>query len=343
MVKEKLSIKEESAVPKYIQIVNGVKEMIRSEGLSIGDPLPAIREICLQHNLAQETVIKAYNELKELGIIRSELRKGYFVANDKVGHTKNVFLLFDELSEYKKILYNTLLQGLDKKVANVDVYFHHCNIEVFEALILNNIDRYNVFVIMPFNHAKVSSILAKLKGRNVLALDRKEYFPTDFGNYIVQNFDEAVYDCLQLARDRIRNYKKFTLVFSDTKLIASNAAKAPREIKKGFSRFCKENGITHEIVSGVDNVNSGEAFFVIDDLDMVEIITLARDAGLKLGKDCGLISYNDSPIKRVVADGITVISTDFEQLGRKAVSYILDGPQEVKEEVKTKLIVRDSL
>ena len=101
----KLSIETKSSIPKYLQIVNFVKELIRSKNLIIGDVLPSVRQVCAENHLSQETVIKAYNELKGTGIIKSELRKGYFVASDKIDFKINVLLLFDELSEYKKILY----------------------------------------------------------------------------------------------------------------------------------------------------------------------------------------------------------------------------------------------
>jgi DNA-binding LacI/PurR family transcriptional regulator len=43
-----------------------------------------------------------------------------------------------------------------------------------------------------------------------------------------------------------------------------------------------------------------------------------------LGKDVGIISYNDSIIKEILLEGITVISTDFQQLGKKAGQIILE-------------------
>ena len=41
----------------------------------------------------------------------------------------------------------------------------------------------------------------------------------------------------------------------------------------------------------------------------------------KLRDDFGLLSYNDTPMKRFVAEGITVISTDFKLMGQKAAEF----------------------
>ena len=50
---------------------------------------------------------------------------------------------------------------------------------------------------------------------------------------------------------------------------------------------------------------------------------LASLLSLKLGKDIGIISYNDIPIKEIVANGITTISTDFAKMGADVIHLIL--------------------
>ena len=45
------------------------------------------------------------------------------------------------------------------------------------------------------------------------------------------------------------------------------------------------------------------------------IVESSADKGLILGKDVGIISYNDTALKKVVGNGISVISTDFKQMG----------------------------
>lgn len=46
--------------------------------------------------------------------------------------------------------------------------------------------------------------------------------------------------------------------------------------------------------------------------------------GYLLGKEIGLYSYNDSYIKQVLADEITVIIADYKQLGEEVVKYLLE-------------------
>ncbi|MNN83807.1 DNA-binding transcriptional repressor EbgR [compost metagenome] len=45
---------------------------------------------------------------------------------------------------------------------------------------------------------------------------------------------------------------------------------------------------------------------------------------LIIGKDVGIISYNETPLKKFILNGITTISTDFEMMGRMAAELIIN-------------------
>ena len=72
------------------------------------------------------------------------------------------------------------------------------------------------------------------------------------------------------------------------------------------------------------------------------LIKLAKKKGYELGKEIGLISYNDTAVKEILEGGITVISTDFEMMGKTAASVILDRNTVYKRN-PTKVIIRNSL
>jgi DNA-binding LacI/PurR family transcriptional regulator len=54
----------------------------------------------------------------------------------------------------------------------------------------------------------------------------------------------------------------------------------------------------------------------------VNLVKQIRDEEFVLGKDIGIISYNDTPLKELL--GITVISTDFKVMGESASRMILN-------------------
>jgi DNA-binding LacI/PurR family transcriptional regulator len=118
----------------------------------------------------------------------------------------------------------------------------------------------------------------------------------------------------------------------------------PDGILAGFEKFKKLNFINCEIVEkfSPELVLRGEAYLFFTDRDLIAFIKEVNKQGLTLGSDIGLISYDDTPMKEVLEGGITVISTDFEQMGKTAGKFITD---KIKEKIAnpSKLIIRKSL
>jgi DNA-binding LacI/PurR family transcriptional regulator len=46
------------------------------------------------------------------------------------------------------------------------------------------------------------------------------------------------------------------------------------------------------------------------------------ELNLEVGKDVGVISYNETALKKIILKGITTISTDFEAMGAEAARII---------------------
>jgi DNA-binding LacI/PurR family transcriptional regulator len=76
--------------------------------------------------------------------------------------------------------------------------------------------------------------------------------------------------------------------------------------------------------------------------DLVLLLKKLNQTDFELGKDLGIISYNETPVKEILRDGITVISTDFKNLGVKAAEMILDK-KPMHQENPFYVIVRNSL
>ncbi len=329
------SVVATSRTPKYQQIIDGVLQAISAKELNRGDALPSISRLCQEFSLARETVLRAYGELKNRGIITAEPRKGYFVASESIGHTVRVFLLFDEFSPYKEVLYNALMEELAGK-AVVDIYFHHYAPKMFERLILDNLNQYGIYVVMAFPHKNTMKVLKQIKPESLLLIDRMDG-PWGACSHVGQDHDEALYDCLTEAQPLLSKYEKVSLVFP-------NASNHPVTIPAAFRRFGENHAMSHAVISDISQcrIKKKEAYYTIDDADLVHIVEECRAKGYVLGRDVGVLSYNDTPMKHIAGDGITVISTDFAQLGVRAAQHILD-PALVQEINPTQLIVRNSL
>ena len=64
--------------------------------------------------------------------------------------------------------------------------------------------------------------------------------------------------------------------------------------------------------------NKKEAFIILEVSDLIALLITVRDEHLELGKDIGVISYNETPLKEFIAGGLSVVSTDFAAMGTTA-------------------------
>ncbi len=329
-----MKIRSKIGIPKYRQIITSIEEAIVSGVLQKGDQIPSINEVKKEHKLSRDTVLMAFNDLKNRGIIQSVVGKGYYVASENVTVAQKIFLLFDELNAFKEDLYNSFLENLGGN-SQVDIFFHHFNKSVFSKLIHDNIGNYNYYVIMPANLKDTRYDVQNLPTDKVYILDQTH---DDLSQYssIYQNFDNAIFGNLTKALDRIRKYEKLILVF--------DKKKQPKGIMNGFLNFCEENSFEHEVVDDLKyrTLNKGEIYIMPDDRSLLTLIKKMKRLQFALGKDIGIISYNDTLLKEIVEGGITTISTDFNAMGKRLAEMIMNKEQ-VQIENPNNLILRSSL
>ncbi|TKG96375.1 GntR family transcriptional regulator [Puteibacter caeruleilacunae] len=314
MLKTIFSIDENSSIPKYRQLINSIIEAIESKTLRKGDKIPSLNQVCKEFGLSRDTVMVAFNELKSKGILSSMPGKGYYIENENIEVQQKILVLFDELNVFKEDLYNSFLQNLEKGTT-VDIFFHHFNYQVFRDLIHNNIGKYTDYVIMPATFEDAGSLISKLPQDRVYILDRLK---KDLSNYpiVYQDFENDTYDAMVQGKNLLTKYEELVMIFP--------GGKEPRGRVKGFERFCKENKIKSSIIKSLNDheIKAQQAYFVPTDRNLVRLVKAAKSQGFELGKDFGIVSFNDTALKEVVEGGITTISTDFVLMGRNLAHLI---------------------
>lgn len=330
----------QSPVPKYTQVVNAVTDAIRKGQLKKGQKIASINELSDEYFISRVTVEKAYNILKEQGTIIPIKGKGFYIHNVDIDTPVKVLLLFNKISNYKKEIYHSFMKTLGPN-AIVDLKIHHFNVQILRTLVENHLGDYDYFVVMPYFYEDTEeaiSILKNIPPDKLMILDRRiPYFTTECG-CVYQDFENDIINALDEGLDLLKKYSKLYFVHSDM-------IPYPPEMARGFRRFCMQNSFKNETIREVNSkteVRKGDAFIVIEETDLANVIKNCRTQGLKIGKDVGLMSYNETPLKEVLLDGITVISTDHEKMGESAAKLILNNS---KEFIKNpfKLIRRKSL
>ncbi len=78
-----INITPGNALSIYRQITDQIKRAIATEKVSVGDPLPSVRQLAKDLVINPNTVAKAYAELVRDGVLESQQGRGYFVAKKK--------------------------------------------------------------------------------------------------------------------------------------------------------------------------------------------------------------------------------------------------------------------
>ena len=89
-------------------------------------------------------------------------------------------------------------------------------------------------------------------------------------------------------------------------------------------------------------ITEGEVYINLMENDLVILIERILNTKLKIGENIGVISYNETPLKKIILNGLTTISTDFEKMGEMTAEMIKKNTPS-KFEVPFYLTLRSSL
>jgi DNA-binding transcriptional regulator YhcF (GntR family) len=334
-----INVDEYSSTPKYKQLTNAILAAIESGKLLKNSLLPSINELSFSLEMSRDTAEKGYRNLRKLGVVDSVPGKGYFIINTDFSRKLKVCLLFNKLSTHKKIIYDSFTKTLGERAA-IDFYIYNNDFALFKKMIVAKRDDYSHFVIIPHfieGGENAHEIINTIPKEKLVILDK--LLPGVTGDYAAayENFAQDIYAALEQALDRLSHYRTLKIIFPKNSYF-------PHEILTGFYRFCQQYAFDHKVIHNIkdEEINPGEVYINLMEDDLVMLIERLIAQKLKIGKDVGVISYNETPLKRIILDGITTISTDFSQLGVQAAEFILSGKTE-KIEVPFYLNLRKSL
>ncbi len=326
-----INIDSNSNTLKYLQLVDTIIDAMNDGTLNEGDMLPSINELIKSASLSRDTIFKAYNELKNRGIVESVPNKGYFICRQ----TNKVLLFLDTFKAYKEVLYDGFRSNLPDNIM-VDLMFHHYNIDVLETILNDSIGKYSHYIIMNFNHSRMADIISKVPKEKLLIIDWNINTPQE-QSYVIQDFGNSVYNNFKLHIDQIKQYERFVFLYPKKWTFH------PQTTIDNFERFCSDFNINHHIAYSYEElqIQKGDLYLLVSDRTLTRILDYAEAHQLQNGTDIGIISYNETPMKKYIKDGITVLSTDFYEMGKKAAEFVLN-PGEMQEVIPTQMIIRNS-
>lgn len=334
----KLIIDHIDKTPKVEQIVKSIKADIEKGVLKRGEKLLSITDFAKTHKIARDTVEKAYNRLKDSGHLESIAGKGNYVSGNGEQLLK-VLLVFNKLSSYKKEIYYGFVNTLGSQ-AKVDLQIHHYDPAILKEIINSSKGAYHYYVIMPHLYhdtpkSEYENIFSAIDPNSLILLDRNLDINGMKYPSVFQDFKLDIYEALNQGKQLFKKYKGITVVFPEL-------SHHPVEILEGIREFCKEQKKKFLKVGDLKEVKlkKGQVYITLTEAELAHLIKQIRVSGLILGLDVGVISFNETVLKELLE--ITVITTEFTEMGTKAAQMILEKNfKQVRNPFK--LIIRKSL
>ncbi len=327
-MKLKITVNTSSEVPVYKQLIRSIEQLVDKGVYQDGDFLPSMNELSQGLSISKETVKKAYSLLREKGLIESAHGKGFYITSKDTAFKSKVLVLFDKLSTYKFVLYRSFAENVDENV-NITIHLHNQDPDVFEILLNENLGNFDYYLITAHfsQDAEVQNrilgLLKKIPNRKLILIDKQmEKLRGNFGS-VYQDFENDVYQGLFQGMEHLKKYSKLHVLSSPGSLYGHS-------IREGIQRFCVDHELVYDFNSNINetNIRQGEVYLVLNsqlDVELIELIRIAKAKNLKIGQDIGIISYNEAPINEIILDGLTVLSTDFQEMGKLAAEMVTSG------------------
>jgi DNA-binding transcriptional regulator YhcF (GntR family) len=320
-----ICLDDHSATPKYQQLANSIISAVQKGNIKKDELLPSLSELSFEFEISRDTAERGYKYLKDFGVLGSVPGKGYFIKSTDVNHELKVFLLFNKLSPHKKIIYDSIATSLSRH-ASIDLYIYDNDFSFFKKLLQKKKDGYTHYVIIPHfleGGDNAHEIINAIDKEKLILLDKLVPGVTGHFGAIYENFEMDIRSALEQAREPLEKYHTLKILFPRDSYY-------PQEILKGFFRFCDEFAFAGKVVHKIQDepIDKGEAFISLMEEDLVRLIEKILCTRLKVGRDVGVISYNETPVKKIILNGVTTISTDFKMMGEKVAEMILKNSRE---------------
>jgi len=329
-------LKKNNNLSKHEQLVQGVIESIEEGTMSIGDQLPSINNMVEEVGFARKTIFKAYEELKDRGLIESRKLKGYFVISQETNVTLRMALLLFAFQSFQEEFYNTFRNEMGKRF-QIDVFFHHNNLTIFETILSNISGKYGMYVVAPIQDQFVKPLLMGIDPKKLLIVDRYLSLGQEY-SFIAQEFEEAIFSSLIELLPDIKKYKEFILFFNE------ETDHSPIGIRNAFERFIAKYQIEGSVKKTYElgSAKKGNLYFVPSDTILWHVLRDCVQKNYDIGQNIGILSQDDNVAKEIVYGGITTISTDFKEMAKMAAEHVKYG-ETTHVIIPSKLIKRNSM
>ncbi len=307
--------------PKYRQVIHAISRDIRRSILNPGDKIPSINEASSECYLSRDTVEKAYKELSRRGIIRSVPGKGFFVSESVHLNLLRILLIFDRLDSMRWNLFHSLNRHLPEALLTTLSYEH--NYRMLNMSLAEHQDDFDFFIVIPHFFAyqdDLKKAFASVTPERLIVLTHEVAGLDEQTSQFTFDRMEAWKQALHAASQKFDSYNRVVLIFPED-------FRYPQEIHHAVQAFCQDHAYPFKLLPEFDHrkIQEKDVVLCLDDDVLASVVTYCHDNEVTPGKDLAIVAFDDSPLKDMLAGGITCLTYNFEEIGRLTAERIATG------------------
>lgn len=343
-----ITVPEGRETPLYGRIADAVCVAVAEGRAAPGDRLPTESALASKLGINLLTVSRAYDHLKDRGIIRQRRGSGTYVAPDAVDRARrwdetgirNLLIVLGEDSPTKcphqtffvvADLVEGIRDGLGSSARRLTF------VENLTAPLVRDIapdDAVLSIVHSRLDEALVAGVVQR-QVRFVSVWDAKPLAGVPHVDY--DRHGAASLACRHLVECGYRKIGFIGLRKHWRSPVAPKFGAFTTVLHDGgldvHARFVREvNTLPGKAYAATQDVlrsgDSPDAFFVDTDYKAMEVVCALNDAGLKVPDDIGIVSYDDAPDAALFDPPLTTVRIPRREIGRRAARMLLDWPRD---------------
>ncbi|AOQ23633.1 Arabinose metabolism transcriptional repressor [Moorella thermoacetica] len=326
-------------LPKYYQLKEYLKEMIRRGDIAPGEQLPSENALVQQFSLSRHTVRQAIGELENEGWVYREQGRGTFCAYRGKASGRTIAVLTTYISDY---IFPAIIRGIEEILSAAGytlVLANTSNDKNKEAQCLENLINQDIagLIVEPTKSARENinlAYFAELEKKHIPYLMLHAVYPELDAAYIIMDDQKGGYLAtkylLQLGHREVAGIFKADDLQGVKRQAGFMAALAEYgvTIKQGFLG----NYETEQLYSFpyqftrnlLQKTNRPSAIVCYNDQIALQVLEAIRHEGLKVPEDISLVGYDDSSLAVASEVKLTTIKHPKAEMGRQAARLLID-------------------
>lgn len=352
-------------IPKYMVLVNWIKEQVENKVMEPGDKLYSENQLSSMFSMSRQTVRHAIKLLEQNDILESRQGSGTYIkrgiARNKK-ETMNVGVITTYVDDY---IFPTIIKGIEKVLSKagytVQIAFTHNRVDKESAALKNLLDRDMVdgIIIEPTKSGIPNpnlDLYELIKEKNIPVIFMNSYYPGVDIPHVSLNDRAAGY---LAANYLIRSgHTKIAGIFkSDDYQGHLRYAGYTRGLQEAGIRINDEHvlwyttedliNIENEIGRILNRLGGCTACVCYNDQVAVEIIKLCQKNGIRVPEDLSITSIDNSNLATLGEVALTSVDLPMKLLGKtlaeNLIRLIHDDTFEAGKELETTIVERESV